>query len=324
MPRYIGNTNDCVARLPFLQKGLIAQLAQETQGIAVVLEHRYYGESIPTPDLSTENLRFLSTDQSLADLAYFAQNIVFPGLEDHNLTAPNVPYIAYGGSYAGALVAFLRVLYPDVYFGAISSSGVTEAIYDYWQYWEPIREFGPSECIRLTQTFAHILDNLLQSSQQSFVKDYEALFGLQAISYANDFASVLSYPLGTWQNRNWNPAIDDPSFFQYCGNISSSDNLYKYSAGKAAEVEKIIAAGGYQHQSSQLTNNLLNFIGYLNETTIWPCLSGGATADECFSTHNSTFYQQDDLSQSWRTWPYQYCTELVVLLRIPSDIVTLT
>jgi hypothetical protein len=115
-------------RLSFLQKGILHQLAQATNGIGVVLEHRYYGESWPVPDLTVENLRFLTTDQALADTAYFAKNVVFPGLEDKTLTAPTTPYIAYGGSYAGAFVAILRVLYPDVYFGAISSSGVVEAI----------------------------------------------------------------------------------------------------------------------------------------------------------------------------------------------------
>ena len=106
-------------RLPFLQKGLIAQLAQATSGVAVVLEHRYYGTSMPTADLSTKNLRFLTTEQALADMSYFAKNVVFKGLEKYNLRAPHAPYIAYGGSYAGAFVAFLRILYPDVYFGEI-------------------------------------------------------------------------------------------------------------------------------------------------------------------------------------------------------------
>lgn len=91
-------------RLPYLQKGILGQLAQATKGIGVVLEHRYYGASIPTPDMSTENLRFLTTDQALADTAFFAENVVFEGLADLDLTAPNVPYIAYGGSYAGAFV----------------------------------------------------------------------------------------------------------------------------------------------------------------------------------------------------------------------------
>ena len=109
--------DDATDRLPYLQKGIAHQLAEATGGIAVVLEHRYYGTSFPTPDLSTENLRFLTTQQALADTAYFARHVVFKGLEDHKLTAPHTPYIAYGGSYAGAFVAFLRKTYPHIYFG---------------------------------------------------------------------------------------------------------------------------------------------------------------------------------------------------------------
>lgn len=92
-------------------------MAIATHGIGVVLEHRYYGTSWPVPDLSTENMRFLTTAQALADEAYFAQNVVFEGLEDLDLTAPSVAYIGYGGSYAGAFNAFLRKVYPDVFWG---------------------------------------------------------------------------------------------------------------------------------------------------------------------------------------------------------------
>jgi hypothetical protein len=98
---------------------LLHDLAVATHGIGVVLEHRYYGTSFPTPDLSTENLRFLTTDQALADEVYFAKNVVFEGLEHLDLTAPNVAYIGYGGSYAGAFNAFLRKLYPDVFWGML-------------------------------------------------------------------------------------------------------------------------------------------------------------------------------------------------------------
>lgn len=129
-------------RLPYLQDGILAQLAEATHGIGVVLEHRYYGTSFPVPDLSTENLRFLTTQQALADEAYFAQNIVFPGLEHMDLTSNTTAYIGYGGSYAGAFNAFLRVQYPDVFWGTISSSGVVEAIWDYWAYYEPVAQYG--------------------------------------------------------------------------------------------------------------------------------------------------------------------------------------
>ena len=112
-----GGETSVADRLPYLQKGIAHQLAEATGGIAVIIEHRYYGTSIPTPDLSTENLRFLTTQQALADTDFFARNVVFEGLEDQKLTAPDTAYIAYGGSYAGAFVAFLRKTYPDTYFG---------------------------------------------------------------------------------------------------------------------------------------------------------------------------------------------------------------
>jgi hypothetical protein len=104
-------------RLVFLQKGLLHQMAQHTNGIAVVLEHRYYGTSYPVPDLTTENMRFLTTAQALADEVYFAQNVQFHGLEHLDLTAPNTAFLGYGGSYAGAFNAILRKLYPDVFWG---------------------------------------------------------------------------------------------------------------------------------------------------------------------------------------------------------------
>lgn len=129
-------------RLPYLQKGIVYELAKATNGVGVILEHRYYGTSFPTPDLSTKNLRFLTTEQALADQAYFSQHIKFPGLEQHDLTASKAAHIAYGGSYAGAFVAFLRKTYPDIYFGAIASSAVTDAIWDYWSYYSPVAEYG--------------------------------------------------------------------------------------------------------------------------------------------------------------------------------------
>lgn len=102
----------------------------------VVFEHRYYGESWPVRNLTTDSLRYLTTLQSLHDSAYFASHVVFPGLETHDLTANKTAWIYYGGSYAGAKSAFARKLFPEVWWGAIASSAVTKAIQDYWEYME--------------------------------------------------------------------------------------------------------------------------------------------------------------------------------------------
>lgn len=44
-------------RLPFLDTGIVNILAKATGGVGVVLEHRYYGSSIPVANFSTDSLR---------------------------------------------------------------------------------------------------------------------------------------------------------------------------------------------------------------------------------------------------------------------------
>lgn len=301
-----------VDRLPYLQKGILAQLAEATGGVGVVLEHRYYGTSFPPlPDLSAQSLRFLTTEQALADMAYFAQNIAFPGLEHLDLTAPGgTPYIAYGGSYAGAFVAILRVLYPELYWGAVSSSGVTEAIVDYWQYYEAARLFGPPAAITATQKLTSVVDNILIGLPGTdYPARLKAAFGLGNITRSDDFANALTGGISGLQNTDWDPAVDDPSYYWYCGNVSSTKVLYPATAGLAGEVGELIEAGGWGAEADVLVPQMLNYIGWVNATEVQPWLESGESADDYFGNFNAAFYAQDDLSQTWRSWPYQYCTQ---------------
>lgn len=59
-------------------EGIIDQFASSLNGAAIVLEHRYFGESLPYDDLSEKNLERLTIQQSIDDLAYFAQNVKLP------------------------------------------------------------------------------------------------------------------------------------------------------------------------------------------------------------------------------------------------------
>ncbi|QSZ29294.1 hypothetical protein DSL72_003807 [Monilinia vaccinii-corymbosi] len=299
-------------RLPFLQTGLLHQLAVETNGIAVILEHRYYGSSMPTPDFSTENLRFLTTEQALMDEVYFARNVVFPGLEDQNLTAPNVAYIGYGGSYAGAFNAFLRKLYPDTFWGTIASSGVVEAIYDYWQYYEPIRVYADQKCVKNIQLIVNSMDNIVigQKDDTALVQELKTAWGLPNVTYSDDFMATLNLGLGLWQSRNWDPKVGGAlEFDQYCGNLTSSELFYPSLKASTTEVQKLLTKGGYGSQLDSLTIPYLNWIGWLTNYISEHYGDCSTNQDGCFTTHNFTYYTQDDASQTWRAWPYQYCTE---------------
>lgn len=298
------------ARLPFLQKGLLAQMAEATGGIAVVLEHRYYGTSYPVPDLSTENFRFLTTEQAMADEAYFASNIQFPGLEEHgDLTAKTTPYIGYGGSYAGAFNAFLRVQYPDIFWGTISSSGVTKAIDDYWQYYQAIAEYAPPDCVASHRALVSFLDGIL-IGKKHLSTELKTVFDMQNVTYDDDFATAITVnPIAGWQSLNWDPAVSSHKFYSYCSNITSADILYPGTESKRSAVEKLI--GESDSEADVNVNSILNVIGYTNLTQVSKQVSSDKTQDQYFgnardATHNSLTSIEE---AAWKSWPYQYCTE---------------
>lgn len=302
-----GGETDGADRLPFLQKGIVAQVSKATNGLGVILEHRYYGSSIPTPDFSTKNLRFLTTDQALADTAYFAKNIKFPGLpDDWDMTSAKNAYIAYGGSYAGAFVAFLRKLYPDVYWGAISSSGVTVAVHDFWEYFTAATTFGPPACIQTTQKLTNVVDNIL-TGNKPYIEKLKGVFGLSDVKESADFASAINGGIYGLQSYNWDPSISENTFWEYCDTVSNETVIDDSTEPLRGAVKELIEAGGWGFEGESLVNRMLNYIGYVRRTSVAGCKS--TNKDDCFSTSNKSFYQQDDTSQTWRLWPYQFCTQ---------------
>ncbi|KAI3328840.1 peptidase S28 [Ustulina deusta] len=302
-----GGETDGSDRLPFLQKGIVYQLAKATNGVGVILEHRYYGSSIPTTDFSTENLRFLTTDQALADTAYFANHVKFAGLEHVDFSPKKTAWIAYGGSYAGAFVALLRKLYPNEYWGAISSSGVPEAIWDYYKYFEAAAVYGPPACVENTQKVTDIIDKILIGKKGTkYVGQLKSVFGLPNVTHDGDFASVINGGIYGLQSLNWDPTQSSNQFFDYCDIVSSDELKYPKTESLRGSVNELITVAGYGAEVDTLSNHVLNYVGYYAPTAAG-CES--EDQDECFSTYDTEFYSQDSISQSWRLWPYQYCTQ---------------
>lgn len=100
--------------------------AKKYGAMLYLVEHRFYGKSQPTTDMSFKNLQYLTSEQALADLATFIRQIN----KDQGWTNPR--WIPYGGSYAGSLTAWFRELYPDLTFAAIGSSGPVQAEVDFY------------------------------------------------------------------------------------------------------------------------------------------------------------------------------------------------
>ncbi|KAH8429371.1 putative extracelular serine carboxypeptidase [Aspergillus melleus] len=321
---------DATDRFPFLSQGIVTQLAKAYHGIGVILEHRYYGSSFPFEQLDTENIRFLSTDQALADYAYFAEHVKFPGLEHVDLTPKSTPWLAYGGSYAGAFVAFLRKLYPEVYWGAVSSSGVTAAIIDYWKYYEPIRQYAPKDCIHATQVFIDIVDRVLIDNADNKTLNAQLKTAIGASADLDDFtfASSLSAGLDDFQGRNWDPSIGSLGFRRYCDNITSTDRLYPETKKVEESIKEIVDVAGYDAQNKTFVTQILNHVGFLDKLVFsYSDLASGADADTDTQTSNNNSAAASPLPKSSGTsWSYQVCTEwgyFTTGTGVPEDILPL-
>ncbi|EZA55516.1 putative serine protease F56F10.1 [Ooceraea biroi] len=133
----------------WMVEGQWIEYAKEFGAMCFYLEHRYYGKSHPTPDLSVKNLGLLSSELALADVANFIEQInvgyKFP---------KGTKWIAFGGSYGGSLAAWMRVKYAHLVHGAVSSSGPLLLEIDFQEYYvvveNALKEYS-QQCVDAVQ-----------------------------------------------------------------------------------------------------------------------------------------------------------------------------
>ncbi|XP_022286435.2 putative serine protease K12H4.7 [Crassostrea virginica] len=129
-PIFVMIGGEGTANPAWMLQGAWIEYAKTYNAICFLLEHRYYGKSHPTPDLSVENLQFLSSEQALADLAYFIQY----AKHKYKLLSKDQKLITFGGSYPGSLSAWFRVKYPHLVDGAVATSAPIFAQLDFKEY----------------------------------------------------------------------------------------------------------------------------------------------------------------------------------------------
>ncbi|KZV66837.1 peptidase S28 [Peniophora sp. CONT] len=295
-------------RLPFLDTGILDILAKATGGVGVVLEHRYYGESISVKNLTTDSLRWLNNEQALEDSAEFMRNVKFEGI-DEDLSAPNTPWIYYGGSYAGARAAHMKVLYPDITWGAIAASAVTHAALTNWEYMDTIRVAADPICSsNLVQSVATI-DALLKVPVVN--THLKGLFNLSDLASDQDFVSLLTSPLGAWQGKNWDPAVGSTAFDDFCAALSGETS-------SISDTSREVSIPGLEDMGYKVNVAVLNYAKYIRENIVSSC-PDTLTHEQCFGTNDDSLYQETSLDQDWRLWTYQYCTQWGYITTSPPD-----
>ncbi|XP_053690988.1 putative serine protease K12H4.7 [Sabethes cyaneus] len=129
----------------FIEHGHFHDIANYENAWLFTNEHRYYGDSVPTEDLSVENLQFLTVEQALVDVAEWIIHLRRNVVRDEQARV-----ILAGTGYAGAIATWMRHRYPHLVDGAWVSSGQVDARFNFKEYayeiGEVIRQFGGDDC----------------------------------------------------------------------------------------------------------------------------------------------------------------------------------
>jgi len=260
---------------------IITEYAKRFNALVLAVEHRFYGESMPTADLSTENLALLSSQQALADFAYFHDYI------NQQYDSYGSKWIAFGGSYSGSLSAWFRLKYPHLIAGSIATSAPVKAALDFPEYNEVVQRslgfFSGPNCSNAIRSATQTITAMLQTPAGR--QKVESIFSTcSPIETDNDVALFFS---------NLEGGIAE--IVQY-----NNDNN-KYTP---MNINKLC---------SILTNGSDPVMAYVNFNNIFNAFSG----TNCTYVNYTDYIYQTQLVAPWpengnaanRAWTYQTCTE---------------
>ncbi|KAH9830864.1 serine peptidase like protein [Teratosphaeria destructans] len=174
----------------------IGVIAENLGAATIILEHRYFGSSLPYRSFTKANLQYLTVDNALKDVVRFANNFVAPWT-DHPSTAKDVPWILIGGSYSAAQTGWIANIMPGTFWAYISASPILQAIPSYWAYFLPFMEHGPQSCVRLASSITQFIDNVIEAGDEVSLQILKTIFGLAEMK-TPDFIYNLSFYWSEW------------------------------------------------------------------------------------------------------------------------------
>ena len=163
-------------------------IAKEIGAAVIVIEHRYWGTSTPYTNLSTANLQYLTLKNSISDMVNFAKTAKLPFDQDGSSQAAKAPWVFVGGSYSGALSAWIASTSPGTFWAYYASSAPVQAM-DYWEYFVPVQEGMPRNCSLDVSRVIDYVDAVGLNGTAEEKTALQAKFSLQGLAHYDDFAS---------------------------------------------------------------------------------------------------------------------------------------
>ncbi|CAH1109175.1 unnamed protein product [Psylliodes chrysocephalus] len=272
--------------------GFLFDIAPIFKAMLVFVEHRYYGKSLPFGNASfstTENLRYLSTTQALADFSFLIDDL--KGKIFENVTSSKIePFIAFGGYYAGMLSAWLRMKYPFSVRGALTSSapifyfpGLTTCEGYYQIVTDMFEKHGQEQCVKTIKLGWDIIINQCKTK-----------LGMDLIS-------------STWKLCNKIRTPEDVNaLLDWLANIYVKLSMTNYHY--PSDYYKPVPAYPVKIFCEKLTTTFASdtkglIQSFANALEVYTNYTGKTIC-------NNIYHKQEDFNEI--AWQYQTCTELIM------------
>eukprot|EP01104_Vermistella_antarctica_P010703 TRINITY_DN2873_c0_g1_i2.p1 TRINITY_DN2873_c0_g1~~TRINITY_DN2873_c0_g1_i2.p1 ORF type:complete len:559 (-),score=145.48 TRINITY_DN2873_c0_g1_i2:138-1646(-) len=193
-PIYIQLGEEAAAGSYYVTDFAMTEYGMTRGALLVGIEHRFYGDSQPTGDLSTKSLQYLSVDQALEDFGTIALAI-------REQYGPTSEIVVFGCSYIGAGAAWFRQRLPGVAVGAIASSAPVQATLDFFKYLDQVdlsisEQFGQNCDAMLKNATSDVVAGLQSASGTAKLMTlFNSCNGTQPAS-ANDVATFFTNVIG--------------------------------------------------------------------------------------------------------------------------------
>ncbi|KAJ6783012.1 hypothetical protein PWT90_09191 [Aphanocladium album] len=191
-------------------RSLPMRLAANLSGIVIGWEHRYYGYSRPVeldeetgfPLSGVQGYKYLSVEQALADVAFFANNFNKTELGlNHNVQSTvgldpyNTPWIFVGGSYPGARAAWMRAKYPEIIYASWASSAPVQFEFDGSPYYDPVMRSMATNCTNGIRSAIKYMDKAFSSGSSEQLNRIKAAVYMTSTEAELDKIQVSNVPV---------------------------------------------------------------------------------------------------------------------------------
>ncbi|KAJ3209140.1 hypothetical protein HDU82_001328 [Entophlyctis luteolus] len=283
-------------------------------GMGITLEHRFYGanadasnpsRSVPTVDLSPESLQLLTSEQAVEDNVNFIKQFAstFP---EYNVTA-DTRFISIGGSYSGALSAWMREKHPEAVYAAHAASAPVLANWNFWRYSYAVDEG------------ASFISNLYYGNGNSCMEGFTRAVQLLDTAVRELAAAGNATALSAFKDQFWMAGVPDNRDFTTAVTTNMAETVQYYpTASKLAGGQTYIDAvcGGKTIPAFTSGNATdAELLNALAEQWILQLQVDGFTGPDdpniaaYFSTAAITDFSIDGGIAYQYLWAWQYCNQ---------------